>query len=205
MNKVSKNKAFMLVILILSIISIVGCSKEDTHIVETEVDKSKDEIETDVEVDTETDTETDEIIIDIGVDAETDIIDNTEEEVVKIEPIDVIITDKVSFPVNYDLNRYSEEVYFEIDITNKLDKSIKGIQGSIEITDMFGKHVINIGCDLVGTIIKPQETVTNSNMAFDVNQFIAEDMKVYNLDYSDLNFKYTVSKIVFEDGEMKEY
>ena len=59
---------------------------------------------------------------------------------------------------------------------------------------------MDVGCDFTGHTIQPGETYTNKDLTYEVNEFRDTDMKLYNEDYSDLNFEYEPTIIVFTDG-----
>lgn len=99
---------------------------------------------------------------------------------------------------------FSNRVEFSIDIQNNTDKEIQGIQGKMDIQDMFGKSIVKVNCDLTEHRIKPGEMANNSNLGFDINDFMDDHVKVYTTDFENLIFVYTPSKILFTDGSMKE-
>lgn len=112
--------------------------------------------------------------------------------------IDVI--NKYNLPVNYDANRYSPRVEFDFNISNKTNKSIKGIQGVLTIKDLFGEKIMELNCDFTGQTINVNSKVTFEGIGFDINRFMDHHVKVYNEDFNDLIFEYEVSKIVYSDG-----
>lgn len=95
---------------------------------------------------------------------------------------------------------FSNYVTFVFDLTNNSDKAIKGVQGILHINDLFGSSIMDVRCDFTGHTIQPHETYTNNDLSYDVNEFSDTDMKLYNEDYSDLNFEYEPTTIVFTDG-----
>ncbi len=114
--------------------------------------------------------------------------------------VKVVVTDKTVTPSDYDKWRFYDYVNFVFEITNNSGKDIKGIEGGLTISDLFGKEITTIGCDFTGHTIKKGEKYTNSDMALEVNPYIDEDVEVYSTDYSDLQFRYEVTNIVFSDG-----
>lgn len=112
----------------------------------------------------------------------------------------VVLTGKTSHEANYSAWIYSPYIEFTFEITNNSDKAIKGIEGTITFYDLFGKEIKEAGCDFSGHTIAPGETYINEDMNYECNQFRDEDMKLYNTDYSDLQAKYEIKTIVYEDG-----
>lgn len=89
-------------------------------------------------------------------------------------------------------------------ITNNTDKPIQGIEGVLVTKDLFGKEIIKSECDFTGHIIQPGETYKNEDLAFEINNFMSDHMELYNTEFKDLKFEYTVKQIVFEDGTVKK-
>ena len=114
--------------------------------------------------------------------------------------IKVVCTDKGQLPENLDKWRFSNYVTFVFELTNNSEKTIKGVQGVLHINDLFGTSIMDVGCDFTGHTIQPGETYTNKDLTYEVNEFMDADMKLYNEDYSDLNFEYEPTTIVFADG-----
>ena len=114
--------------------------------------------------------------------------------------IKVTCTNKGVIPKNTNRWIFSNYVTFVFDLTNNSDKAIKGVQGILHINDLFGSSIMDVRCDFTGHTIQPHETYTNNDLSYDVNEFSDTDMKLYNEDYSDLNFEYEPTTIVFTDG-----
>ena len=121
------------------------------------------------------------------------------------EDVTVTVTDKTVTPMDYDQWIYSNYANFVFEITNHTVKDIQGIQGDLEIKDLFGEKIMTVSCDFTGSIIPAGETVTNDELSLECNAFIESEAKVYNEDYEDLQFQYIVSQIVFTDGSVEEY
>lgn len=114
--------------------------------------------------------------------------------------IKVVCTDKGQLPENLDKWRFSNYATFVFELTNNSDKAIKGVQGILHINDLFGTSIMDVKCNFTGHTIQPNETYVNKDLSYEVNEFRDKDMKLYNEDYSDLNFEYEPTTIVFTDG-----
>lgn len=114
--------------------------------------------------------------------------------------IKVVCTDKGELPENLDKWRFSSYVTFTFELTNNSDKPIKGVQGVLHVNDLFGSKILDVRCDFTGHTIQPGEVYVNDELSLEVNEFKDEHMKLYNEDYSDLNFEYEPTTIVFTDG-----
>ena len=116
----------------------------------------------------------------------------------KSDEVEVIVTDKKSLAENYSAGRYSPRVEMTFQIKNNTDKDIKGIQGVLTIMDLFGDEIQSLNCDFTGITVPAGGTAEKSGLGFDVNQFMDDDVKVYNEDFEDLKFSYEVTSIVYK-------
>ncbi|WDV46318.1 hypothetical protein PV797_01155 [Clostridiaceae bacterium M8S5] len=189
-------KKLLVVLLILGVISLTACQggnveelKKSEKALQVELDKVK--------------KERDKYKADyISVQKQLDEI--TKQKKVEENDVTVVVVDKVNIAQNISKGIYSDRSEFHISITNNTDKDIKGIQGVIDIQDLFGVSIKKFNCDLVGKVIKPKETIINKNLGFDINEFMDDHVKVFTNKFDDLKFVYTVNKIVFTDGTIKE-
>lgn len=123
----------------------------------------------------------------------------------KIQKEDVTVTLVQKESVLKDANKWIFSNYcpLKFEVTNNTDKEIQGVQGNIKLMDLFGSEIMTVGCDFLGELIPANQTVTY-DLQYEVNEFIAEDMKLFNTGYTDLKTEYTIKKIVFTDGSEKE-
>lgn len=124
----------------------------------------------------------------------------TESIPVRDDIVTVTVTNKINLPQNTSAGRYSDIIELTFDVMNMADKAIKGIQGKLTICDLFGEEILIMNCDFTGNTIPANGSITVEDLGMDINPFIDEHVKVYNTDFSDLNFSYEVSNIVYEDG-----
>lgn len=122
----------------------------------------------------------------------------------EVEDVTVEVTDKTVTPKNIDQFIYSNYANFEFLITNNTEEDIKGIQGELNIKDLFGVDIITVGCDFTGRTIAAGSSITVDDLSLECNEFIDSNVKLYNEDYEDLQFTYIIKQIVFEDGTVKE-
>lgn len=111
--------------------------------------------------------------------------------------VTVTVISKTNIPEDIYNDIYSDVVMFKFSVKNNTNKAIKGVQGKLEIQDLFGSPIKTMECDFTGQVIPANSSVTFDNMSFDVNQFRDEDTKIYHEDFSDLKFKYEVTQIVY--------
>lgn len=123
----------------------------------------------------------------------------------KLNDVIVEVTGKTSKPADINNWEYEDWVGFTLSVSNNTDKVIKGIQGTLEINDIFGEKIMRLNADLLGITINQGETVVIDDMGYGVNPFINEDVLIYELEYEDLKFNYIIKKIAFEDGTFLEY
>lgn len=122
-------------------------------------------------------------------------------ESIPVRDDEVIVTaiNKTNLGKDINARRYSDRVVFTFEITNRGDKSIKGVQGILTICDLFDSKILSINCDFTGNTIDANKSITVSDLGMDINQFMDDHVKLYNTDFSDLKFKYEVTNIVYCD------
>ncbi len=114
--------------------------------------------------------------------------------------VSVSVTGKQNLETDYKANRYSPRVEFTFEVSNLTEKDIKGIQGKLIIKDLFDEKIMSLGLDFTGQTIGAGSSVSFSDLGFDINQFMDDNVKVYNTDFADLKFDYEVTAIVYADG-----
>lgn len=112
----------------------------------------------------------------------------------------IVVVDKSVTPMDSSKWIFNNYVDMVFDVTNNSDKAIKGIEGTLTVSDLFDKEIISIGCDFTGHTIQPGETYRESDFSYECNQFVNTDMKFFNTEFSDLKFAYDITNIVYEDG-----
>ena len=116
------------------------------------------------------------------------------------EEVTINVVNKYNLAEDIYNGRYSPEVLFDFDIFNKSNKSIKGIQGVLVVSDLFGDEIIRINCDFTGKNISSQDSEQYEAMGIEINEFMDSHVSLYNEDFSDLNFEYIIKTIVYTDG-----
>lgn len=112
--------------------------------------------------------------------------------------IDVI--DKSNLAEDIYNGRYSPEVLFDFNIFNKSSKSIKGIEGVLVVSDLFGDEIIRINCNFTGKNIPSQASAQYEDLSIEINEFMDTHVSLYNENFGDLNFEYIIETIVYTDG-----
>lgn len=125
------------------------------------------------------------------------------ESKIQQEDVTILVTNKTVTPKNADQWIFSNYVNFVFSITNNTQKDIQGIQGELIVYDLFDSEIMSISCDFTGETIGAGATIVRDDLSFECNEFINEHMKLFNEDYKDLKFNYTIKKIVFTDGFVK--
>lgn len=123
----------------------------------------------------------------------------TEEIPVKEKTVVVTVTGKNNLPKDINNGRYSDRVELDFSIDNQCDEAIKGIEGVLYIRDLFGKDILSMNCDFTGQTIAASTTTTVTGLGMDINEFLDDHVKFYNEDFSDLQFSYEISSIVYEN------
>lgn len=198
-----KKNIMILLIFMLVIMNITACKSGDTDELQKKVDSLEATV-TSLQTDLDTVTkERDQLNADYA-NAQQKLEELTKEKEIQEGDATVVVVDKINIPQDINKGTFSNRVEFNFSLTNNTDKDIKGIQGDLAIQDLFGESIMDISCDFVGNTIKPKETIINKDLGFDVNEFIDYHSKVYTTDFEDLKFEYTIKKIIFTDGTVKE-
>lgn len=117
--------------------------------------------------------------------------------------VTVKVVDKVNIPQNVDNWQFYSYSMFYINITNNTDKPVKGIQGYLDVKDMFGVSICKFSCDLTGFELSKGQSTTIKDKGLRINEYKNNDVKIYNAKFEDLMFEFEVNAIVFSDGTSK--
>ena len=117
--------------------------------------------------------------------------------------VTVALISKSSIPKDSSKWIFSNYCVMGFEVTNHTDKDIQGVQGILKSNDLFGEEILSAGCDFVGDTIPAHQSIS-VELQFEVNEFMNDHMKLYNTEFKDLKCEYTVTKIVFTDGTVKE-
>ena len=128
----------------------------------------------------------------------------TEPIPVRDDEVVVTVTDKKNLPMDVEAGRFSDRVELTFEVQNMTDKTIKGVQGNLTVSDLFDEDIMKSHCDFTGNSMPAGESITVDELGIEINQFISEDVKLYSTDFSDLKFEYEVTNIVYDDGSGME-
>lgn len=112
----------------------------------------------------------------------------------------VTVTNKTNITEDMEAGQYSDRVEFTFNVENMTDKDIKGVQGTLQILDLFDSEILSLSCDFTGKTIPANNAATITDLGMDINQFMDTHLKLYNEAYEDLKFQYSVSEVVFSDA-----
>lgn len=106
---------------------------------------------------------------------------------------------KKTIDADFYAGRINPTIQFIFSIENHTDKDIRGIQGMVTVSDLFGTVIDRFGCDFTGTTIKAGETTEISDKYLEAPSYENSKVKILNEDYEDLKFEYEVKDIVYAD------
>ena len=121
----------------------------------------------------------------------------TEAIPVKDAEVIITVTEKENLPMDKNAWRFSDYVRLTVNIENVSNHSIKGIQGILVVKDMFGEEFLRSNCDFTDNDIPSNSSITVTELYLDINQFMANHLKLFNTDYDDLVFEYEVKNVIF--------
>lgn len=125
--------------------------------------------------------------------------DSSTSQTAGVEEVSIICIDKENIKANYNAGRFSAYSQFTFVVENKTEKTIKGVQGVVTVSDLFGKQIKKFNCDFTGQKIPAGKSVTFTDKYLEINKFDDEDVKIYNEEYADLQFSYKVTDIVYDE------
>ena len=121
----------------------------------------------------------------------------------QVNKIDLEITKKGFHKADIMAGDYQDQITMDLKFTNKTDKNVKGVQGTITFYDIFDKEIKTLNIAYDKGIPAGQEKTWNSGT--DYNQFMDEDIKLKDVELKDLKYKWEVKTIVYEDGSKESF
>jgi hypothetical protein len=99
-----------------------------------------------------------------------------------------------------DVGEYDQRmVLLDLAYDNKGDKDIAGVKGVLHLTDMFGDKIVNIAWSY-DKGVGAKQTAVERGSGMKINQFLDDDMKLWNTGMDKIKADYQVKTIVFKDG-----
>lgn len=113
--------------------------------------------------------------------------------------VTVVCTGKKNIESDIYAGRLNPNVQFFFTVENHTDKDIRGIQGVVTVSDLFGDMIERFSCDFTGTTIKAGEKAEISDRYLEVPSYEDTKVKIFNENYEDLKFEYEVKDIVYSE------
>ena len=107
--------------------------------------------------------------------------------------IDFYIDNKESAQWQY----YDSSIKFNVRVVNNGEKNVKGIKWGFYIYDIFGKEV-NLYSINITEPIASWATYTKT-MEYDINEFMVEDMNIFNMDFEYMKYKFEIDDVIFTE------
>ena len=118
---------------------------------------------------------------------------NTQANKVSLE-----VTKKSFYEANYTDGTYQDQIQMNLKLTNETDKDIKGVEGVLTFYDIFDNKIKAISVGYDKSIPAHQSKVWESGI--DYNQFMDEDVKLKDTEFTNLKYKWEVKTIIYADG-----
>lgn len=115
----------------------------------------------------------------------------------KYAGIKVEILDKKNVQADYLNGPYMPRCNFTIKVSNTSGKTIRGLKATVEIKDMFGDRISKYNLELTDEI-ESGHSLTTYDKGTDINEFLSDDVELWNTDYKDLTFIVTLTDVVFK-------
>lgn len=131
-------------------------------------------------------------------------ISNKEEE----SPILAVndLTNKVGFEVvekKFIEGNFQDNIAFTFQLTNKTDKSIEGVKGSVIFNDLFGDQIQKVSLSYDEGLAENQSKLYKASI--DYNPFMEKDVELRNIDIEKMKYEWEVNTIIYTDGTQESY
>ena len=107
--------------------------------------------------------------------------------------VSVVLQDKTFVP-----DEFFSKLSFKLNITNKGDKAIKGVQGRLIFKDVFDNEMQSIRVSYDNSIPAGSSKVWEGSIGYSDSS--EEDVKLKNTAITDLKYTWDTDTIVYEDG-----
>lgn len=126
-----------------------------------------------------------------------------EEKVALEGPVTITVTSIHPFIATPQNRMIGSGIQLMLDLDNNTGKEIKGIEGNLIFRNMFGDELAEKECDLMMSDARTGERGLWYLLHFDINDFSSSETTILYTEFRDLNFEYSLSSILFEDGTQK--
>ncbi len=126
------------------------------------------------------------------------VIDEYEGDRSDFKDIAITVTDKRNQPAHPGNGYFSDKVFFEFEVANHTKHNIRGIQGYVEVKDMFGEIFLTITVDFTRETFRANRITLPESQFIKINPYLDNDIILYDTKYSDLQFEYIITDVVFQ-------
>lgn len=94
--------------------------------------------------------------------------------------------------------QYQDYNTFKLKLTNKTDKAIKGVQGTLTFMDIFDNEIKTVTVSYDDGLAVGEAKTWEGSVNY--NQFMDEDKKLKMTDFKSLKYRWDANAIVYQDG-----
>lgn len=98
---------------------------------------------------------------------------------------------------------YEHDVVFSVAYQNNSNKPLRALNGVLIVTSLLGNPIMKIKWETTHTIASGDRWVESDN-GVSINQFIPNQVKLWESKYEDLKFTFNVTKILYTDGTVEQ-
>lgn len=95
------------------------------------------------------------------------------------------------------------EITFSVGFKNETGRDIRAFDGVLTFTDLLGNEILNSGLAVNDAVAASQQLLWDGKL--DYNQFKSDHERLRNAETDNTRAIFVVRKILFADGEVKEY
>lgn len=97
-------------------------------------------------------------------------------------------------------HRYGQDILITVGFANRTDRPIRAVRGTLHFVDSFGAPIKRVGITYEGGVAPGATAAWDATL--DINQFIAEDVKLFTADPAVLQVQWEPTGVLFADGTL---
>ncbi|MCI5189688.1 MAG: hypothetical protein D3905_07785 [Candidatus Electrothrix sp. AS4_5] len=115
---------------------------------------------------------------------------------------------KVTFPVKilekkFVDDKYKNYIYISLQFKNTLKRNIRAYQGVLEISDVLENEIISVNLKHQDMLQRGENFIWKGSINY--NQFIDRHIELRNTSLKDLNVKFFLNKVIYDDGSSESF
>jgi hypothetical protein len=118
-------------------------------------------------------------------------------------PISVALLKKGFHDKNIMASDYQDTITFAVSFSNRTGKDIRAFDGVLAFTDLLDNQILNAKVEINQPVSAGSTLKWDGQL--DYNQFMSAHQRLRTEDQSNLKLAFTVRKVLFSDGTVRQY